>query len=116
MQATHQADFTPAEPILAVSLELSRKSWKIALQDGNRTSPAIHTVTDEQAAERLNHVVRVIEATRQKWQLDAAIRIVLSYEAGQDGFWIARDLIERGIEAVVIDPASIPVERKARRA
>lgn len=116
MQATHQFNSTPANPVLAVSLELSQKSWKIGLQDGNRASPAIFTVADEQASARLNHVLRVIETTRQKWKLDASTRVVLSYEAGQDGFWIARDLIARGIDAMVVDPASIPVERKARRA
>jgi transposase len=38
------------------------------------------------------------------------------FEAGQDGFWIQRALGQRGIEALMVDPASIPVERKARRA
>ncbi len=116
MQATHPSDFTPADPVLAVSLELSKNSWKIGLHDGRRNTPAIHTANDEQATERLRHVIRVIETTRQKWKLPAAVRIVVSYEAGQDGFWIARDLIGHGFEAVVVDPASIPVERKARRA
>jgi transposase len=42
--------------------------------------------------------------------------VVIVYEAGQDGFWISRALQERGYEVVIVDPASIPVERQARRA
>ncbi|MBV8229286.1 MAG: transposase [Planctomycetaceae bacterium] len=42
-------------------------------------------------------------------------RVVVGYEAGLDGFWIARALRERGIEVYVIHPASISVERRGRR-
>jgi transposase len=40
---------------------------------------------------------------------------VLTYEAGRDGFWIARYLMARGIEVEVMHPASIPVPRRRRR-
>jgi transposase len=43
-------------------------------------------------------------------------RIVVAFEAGRDGFWLARWLRARGIEAYVIHPASIPVSRQHRRA
>jgi transposase len=43
-------------------------------------------------------------------------RIVVAYEAGRDGFWLARWLKARGIEAYVIHPNSIPVPREHRRA
>jgi transposase len=43
-------------------------------------------------------------------------RIVLAFEAGRDGFWLARWLRARGIEVYVIHPASIPVSREHRRA
>ena len=66
----------------------------------------------------MNEVVRVVD----RWKAEAAkagktiARVVAAYEAGRDGFWIARELTERGIEAHVMQPASIPVERKGRRA
>jgi hypothetical protein len=41
---------------------------------------------------------------------------VLCYEAGRDGFWIARYLLAQGIEVRIMHPASIPVERRGRRA
>ena len=43
-------------------------------------------------------------------------RIVLAFEAGRDGFWLARWLRARGIETYVIHPSSIPVSREHRRA
>ena len=43
-------------------------------------------------------------------------RVVVAYEAGRDGFWLARWLRTRGVEAYVIHPASIAVSREHRRA
>jgi transposase len=42
-------------------------------------------------------------------------RITVAYEAGRDGFWLARWLRARGIEAYVIHPSSVPVSREHRR-
>src|SRR5438876_12144113 len=43
-------------------------------------------------------------------------RIVVAFEAGRDGFWLARWLKVRSIEAYVIHPASVAVSREHRRA
>ena len=43
-------------------------------------------------------------------------RIVVAFEAGRDGFWLARWLLARQIEAYVIHPSSVPVPREHRRA
>lgn len=116
MQPTRINDFTPADEVLAVALELSNKSWKIALHDGKREKPAIQTVSDDTAAGRLGEAVQEIEKIKAKWDLAADVRTVVLYEAGQDGFWIERELFRRGYEVVLCDPASIPVERHKRRA
>jgi transposase len=58
----------------------------------------------------------------ERWRAEAAkaghviTRICVAYEAGRDGFWLARWLRERGIECYVIHPTSIPVSREHRRA
>ncbi|WP_454751875.1 IS110 family transposase [Cupriavidus necator] len=104
------------EPVLAVSLELAAAKWKVALHDGRREQPAVHTVAQPQAAARLRAVLDLIEQQKLKWSLPAGVRIVVSYEAGQDAFWICRALQAHGIECYVVDPASIPVERHRRRA
>ena len=57
-----------------------------------------------------------------RWRIDAgqagrAIRrIVVAYEAGRDGFWLARWLLARDVEPYVIHPTSIAVSREHRRA
>jgi len=116
MKPTQGTDFTLTEGILAVALELSKNSWKVALHDGRRDKPAIHTVASEQASKRLAEAVEHIKGTQKKWGLSDQTRIVVLYEAGQDGFWIERSLSALGYEVLIVDPASIPVERRSRRA
>ena len=116
MQPTQEQDVTRDEEVLAVSLELASKSWKVGLDDGKRKAPAVHGVEHEKPEGRLNQVMGVIEKSKQKWGLSAGVRVVVVYEAGQDGFWIQRALTARGYETLVVDAASIPVERRARRA
>jgi transposase len=58
----------------------------------------------------------------RRWQEEATkrghpiTRIALAFEAGRDGFWLARWLRARGIEAHVIHPTSVAVSREHRRA
>ena len=40
------------ERVLAVSLELAAAKWKVALHDGHREQPAVHTVSHAQASAR----------------------------------------------------------------
>lgn len=104
------------ELVLAVSLELAAAKWKVALHDGRRDRPAVHTVAEPHAAARLQAVLDLIERHKVKWVLPADVRVVVSYEAGQDAFWIYRALQAQHVECYVVDPASIPVERHKRRA
>lgn len=113
---TARVNFTSVELILAIALELSCNSWKLAIQDGQRGKPSVHTVKAETPLERLREVLTVVTRTREKWGLPENVRIVFMYEAGQDGFWIGRELIARGFEAHVVNPSSVPVDRKAKRA
>src|ERR1700730_17086241 len=43
-------------------------------------------------------------------------RVILTHEAGRDGFWLARFLMRRGVEVHVMQPSSLPVDRRERRA
>jgi transposase len=116
MQPTQVQYVTRDDEVLAVSLELASKSWKVGLDDGKRKSPAVHGVDHAQPEGRLEEAIAVIEKTKKKWGLSPGVRVVVVYEAGQDGFWIQRAMSERGYETLVVDAASIPVERKSRRA
>lgn len=116
MRPTCEDDFTPDEEVLAVALELSKGSWKIAFQDGKHAKPAVLTVSADQAMERLGEVLQEIAKIRRKWHVSANARAVMLYEAGQDGFWIQRALSARGIKTLICDPSSIPMPRQHRRA
>lgn len=113
MQPTQHTDRKPG---LNASLELAGKGWKLAITDGRREHPAIFRADSEERCARLEHVVKLLQEFKRKSGLPAGCRVSLLYEAGQDGFWIARALQARGIEVLVVDAASIPVPRHARRA
>jgi transposase len=76
----------------------------------------VHGVDHATPEGRLQEAVAIIEKTKKKWGLAPGVRVAVVYEAGQDGFWIQRALMDRGYETLVVDAASIPVERKSRRA
>jgi transposase len=116
MQTAHEKDSTLCGTVLTVALELAGKNWKLAQQDDTRLQPALHTMKKGDAGPRLEETIARIEETKRKWQLAEPVRVVVVYEAGQDGFWISRALQAAGYETWVVNPASIPVARQARRA
>jgi len=101
---------------LAASLELAAGDWKLAASDGARQRPCLFKADAVQGKERLQQVLDLIGQLKLRWGLAGDVRVVVLYEAGQDGFWIARALQAEGIEVLVCDPKSIPVARDSRRA
>lgn len=94
-------------------VELSLKTWLVGgIVPGIGREPLKKLVPDEDGLFRLLHRWRD-EATRAGHTIK---RIVVAFEAGRDGFWLARWLRARGVEAYVIHPTSIPVSREQRRA
>ncbi|MNF76787.1 Transposase IS116/IS110/IS902 family protein [compost metagenome] len=115
MRTTYDKQHRADDRVLAVALELSKASWKVAMSDAQH-NPRIKNADAQQPLERLEQVLTLIKDARARWTLPEDVRVVVLYESGQDGFWIQRALAARGIETLIIDPASLPVERKARRA
>ena len=98
--------------IIAV-IEMSQAKWLVAgVVPGVERQPLKRLAADEAALLKLLHRWRN-EAGQAGRQIK---RIVVAYEAGRDGFWLARWLRVRGVEAYVIHPASIAVSREHRRA
>lgn len=111
MKPILQAEHNATGATLHVALELSASKWKVAISDGG--SKASHYGLEAgNGAELLG----VIEKARRRYGLSGAVRVVSCYEAGRDGFWLHRFLVEAGVENVVVDSASIEVKRMARRA
>jgi transposase len=98
---------------LVMVVEMSQSSWLAAgLVPGVERQPLKKLVPDP------DELLRLVE----RWRGEAEKagrrieRIVLGYEAGRDGFWLARWLRARVIEAYVIHPTSVAVSREHRRA
>jgi transposase len=98
--------------VIAV-IEMSQSTWLVAgVVPGINRQPLKKLGADEKALLQLLHRWRdeAIKAGH------AVTRIAVAYEAGRDGFWLARWLRERGVEAYVIHPTSVAVSREHRRA
>jgi hypothetical protein len=106
-----QDEHTESASELYIAFELGEKSWKLSLGDGAR-GPSRYTVT----AGDTSAVLECIVKTRARCGLALETRVHSCYEAGRDGFWLHRWLIAQGIDNLVVDSASIEVNRRARRA
>jgi transposase len=99
---------------LFVGFELSKKTWLIGLY-----APELGKTISRHKVDGgdVNTALRLIATAKLRLEkLGRPVRVVSVYEAGYDGFWLHRRLTAAGIENRVIDAASIPVDRRSRRA
>lgn len=107
---TLRGNDSAAETRLYMAMELSERSWKLALSDGERRRQV--TV----AAGELGAVFEAMSRAKARFGLAEDAPVVSCYEAGRDGFWLHRRLTEAGVDNAVIDASSIEVSRRGRRA
>ena len=106
------APYDQATTLIAV-IELSLSSWLIAgMVPGLERQPLKKMAPDEAG------LLRLLERWREEAvKAGSAInRMSVAFEAGRDGFWLARWLRTRGIDAHVIHSSSVAVSREHRRA
>ena len=98
---------------LIAVIEMSLSRWLVA---------GIVPGVERQPLKKLGVDPSALLQLLRRWEAEAAKaghrieRIVVAYEAGRDGFWLARWLRARGIEAEVIHSSSVAVSREHRRA
>jgi transposase len=109
-QSTEGKRTVRAHTILYLALELSNTKWKLAFSNGSKK----RFVTID--ARDLKRFHQEVDESRKRLRLASNGQIMSCYEAGRDGFWIHRFLLDGGIENVVVDSASIEVNRRHRRA
>lgn len=98
-----------------VSMELSRSKWLItSISPGNGEKMSKHSVAAGDVAGLFALFAKLRERSEAKTGHDHSI--ITIQEAGLDGFWIHRVLEGEGIESHVVDPASIAISRRRRRA
>ena len=106
LKAENNAEF------LYVAFELSRKKWRLGFSDGRdrQIRQVAIASRDLQACEQ------EIAKAKQRFGMKEGIRVRSCYEAGREGFWLHRALEKIGIENMIVDAASIEVNRRQRRA
>ena len=103
--------FEQDSTVIAV-IEMSQSKWLVA---------AVIPGGERQPLKKINPDVGMLLKLLHRWQNEVGRagrkikRIVVAYEAGRDGFWLARWLQARDIEVYVIHPTSIAVSREHRR-
>lgn len=109
--AVPQDKDTAIEAALYISFELGDKAWKLTFSDGRRHPGSYTVASGDQTA-----MLQGIERARARCGLAASAPVHSCYEAGRDGWWLHRWLCQLGVNNIVVDSASIEVNRRARRA
>lgn len=105
------ADSSPT--VLLAAIELSKSKWRVATTEPGSSKVSHHCLAGGDAAGLLTLLRRLQE--RAVARLGCPVRPVTTMEAGFDGFWLHRFLVGHGVDSHVVDPASVLVNRRARR-
>jgi transposase len=109
-KGTPRKNGSTREAVLHVAFELSKSTWKLGFSDGIKMRYV--TIT----ARNVEGVQEEISKAKKRFGLRDDVGIVSCYEAGRDGFWLHRYLLNCGVENLVVDSSSIEVNRRKRRA
>jgi transposase len=112
MITTREVQSITTGPRLHLAFELSWCQWKLAFTVGHGQPARLRTL----AARDLPGLLKEIQKARRRFELPDDAGVVSCYEAGRDGFWLHRWLTGQGIANVIVDSASIEVNRRKRRA
>jgi transposase len=102
----------PSQPTLFLAFELGQSKWKLGFTIGMAQQPRERTIPAGDVARLQQEITRA----KQRFGLPEDAHVMSCYEAGRDGFWLHRYLVAHHVENLVIDSASIEVNRRQRRA
>jgi transposase len=111
-RATRGHQYSEEPKALYMAFELGLNEWKLAFTTDLGRPPGLRVIP----ARDLQRLQGEIAAAQRTFQLPGTAPIRSCYEAGRDGFWLHRYLMAQGVESVVVDSASIEVNRRLRRA
>jgi len=109
-EATLEQEYTP-ERALYLAFELGKEKWKLGFSIGLGQNPRRRVIDGGD----LEALTREIELGKKRFGLIEEAPVKSCYEAGREGFWLHRYLLANGTENLVVDSASIEVNRRARR-
>lgn len=103
-----------SENIVYVAIELSFSSWLVAVRLPGTEKSRLYRIEGGNTAALLALMAEL--RSRAPTKRGEAVDVACCFEAGRDGFWLHRVLTAYGIAAYVLEPTSILVNRRARRA
>jgi len=112
MNATTTAGEGNSKGALYLSMELSARDWKLGFTVGMAQKVRRRRI----GAGDTRALSVEIGRAKQRFGLADEARVFSCYEAGADGFWLHRYLSAQGLHNIVLDSASIQVDRRKRRA
>lgn len=104
----------PSENTIRIAIELSVSSWLVAARLPGAEKSRLHRIDGGDTTALLALIV--ILRSRTSAKLGQTVDVACCFEAGRDGFWLHRWLTAHDIVAYVLEPTSILVNRRARRA
>ena len=99
-----------------ISLELGRKRWLVTSLSPGEGETLLRRKLDGGDGAGLLSLIDELQRKALERPGGAWFEVVSIQEAGMDGFWIHRALVAAGVESWVVDPASVAVNRRRRRA
>lgn len=114
MRHTEQTEAAREGAVVFAAMELSKTAWLLAAQASPSGKTSSHRLDGGDVAGLLALLRRL--RSRELRSDGDEVQVVVGYEAGYDGFWLQRLLAAEGITCWVMDPGSLQVDRRARRA
>jgi len=102
------------DPVIYLAIELSASTWLVASKIPTSEKTGLHRMEAGDSQALLALVADLRKKVATKLGVEAAV--VSCFEAGRDGFWLHRLLVEHRVINHVVEPTSILVNRRARRA
>lgn len=100
--------------LMVVAIEIAAAKWVVASHAGGKIRRK--SLTEDAPEARFAALLQELEDARKKLVVSPDGRCLVAYEAGQEGFWLVRALRDAGVEAEVIEPSSLQVDRRSKRA
>lgn len=111
-ETTRTFNDTPFSQHLYMAIELSDGKWQLGFTIGFGQQPRLRSLTTGRDLVALAEEIRLAKA---RFNLPENAPVISCYEAGRDGFWLHRYLQKQGITNLIVDSASIEVNRRKRR-
>jgi len=105
---------TQAGSVIYLALDLSRSGWVAAVLLPGAQRPSRYKLEAGQCDGLLRLIARAKAIAENR--IEGTVRVCSCYEAGYEGFWLHRVLTAAGVDSHVVDPSSLQVNRRARRA